>query len=162
MHGEGQATMASKRDRIKMTHDEMVAFIDEQRTLQVASIDHDGAPHLVAMWFTTWDNKLAFWTYEKSQKVVNLRRDPRITVMLESGQKYEELRGVMIKGHATIVEDRDEVLRFGEEVYERYWGPIEHDAVREGVRVMGAKRVVIVVEPDKVTSWDHSKLGGTY
>jgi PPOX class probable F420-dependent enzyme len=154
--------MASKRDRIKMTHDEMVAFIDEQKTLQVASIDRDGAPHLVAMWYTVWDDKLAFWTYEKSQKVVNLRRDPRLTVMLESGQKYEELRGVMIKGHATIVEDRDEVLKFGEKVYERYWGPIEHDMVREGVRTMGSKRVLIIVEPDHITSWDHSKLGGAY
>jgi PPOX class probable F420-dependent enzyme len=154
--------MASKRDHIKMTSEEMDAYLDEQRTLQVASIDRDGAPHLVAMWFTSWDGKLAFWTYEKSQKVLNLRRDPRLTVMLESGQKYEELRGVMIKGHATILEARDEVIRFGEAVYERYWGPIEHEAVREGVRTMGAKRVVIVVEPDHVTSWDHSKLGGAY
>jgi len=154
--------MASKRDRIKMTADEIDVYLDEQRTLQVASIDRDGTPHLVAMWFARWDGRLAFWTYEKSQKVLNLRRDPRLTVMVESGDKYEELRGVMIKGHATIVDERDEVLRFGEAVYERYWGPIEHDAVREGVRTMGAKRVVIIVEPDKVTSWDHRKLGGAY
>jgi PPOX class probable F420-dependent enzyme len=154
--------MASKRDHIKMTAEEMDAYLDEQRTLQVASIDRDGVPHLVAMWFTRWDGRLAFWTYQKSQKVLNLRRDPRLTVMVESGEKYEELRGVMIKGHATIVDDRDEVLRFGEAVYERYWGPIEHEAVREGVRTMGSKRVVIIVEPDMITSWDHSKLGGAY
>jgi PPOX class probable F420-dependent enzyme len=154
--------MASRRDRIKMTHDEIVKYLGDQRTLQVASIDRDGAPHLVAMWFAFWDDKLAFWTYGKSQKIVNLRRDPRLTVMVESGSTYEELQGVMIKGHATIVDDLDEVLRFGEKVYERYWGPIDNDAVREGVRTMGAKRVVVVVEPDSITSWDHRKLGGVY
>jgi PPOX class probable F420-dependent enzyme len=154
--------MAGRRDQIQMTPDEIDAYLDEQKTLQVASIDRDGTPHLVAMWFVRWDGKLAFWTYGKSQKVMNLRRDPRLTVMVESGDSYEQLRGVMIKGHARIVEDLDEVLRFGEEVYERYWGPIEHEAVREGVRVMGSKRVLIIVEPDKTVSWDHRKLGGSY
>jgi PPOX class probable F420-dependent enzyme len=158
--------MAKKRDRIAMSHDEIVAFLDEQRTLQVASIDHDGAPHLVAMWFAFWDDRVAFWTYAKSQKVLNLRRDPRITVMVESGTTYGELRGVVIKGRARIVEDHDEVLRFGEKVYERYWGAgapaLDADAVREAVAVMGAKRVLVVVEPDHVMSWDHRKLDGAY
>jgi PPOX class probable F420-dependent enzyme len=154
--------MAGRRDKIQMTPDEIDAYLDEQKTLQVASIDRDGSPHLVAMWFTRWNGKLAFWTYGKSQKVLNLRRDPRLTVMVESGDSYEQLRGVMVKGHARIVEDRDDVLRFGEAVYERYWGPIEHDAVREGVATMGAKRVLIIVEPDKIVSWDHRKLGGVY
>jgi PPOX class probable F420-dependent enzyme len=154
--------MASKRDQIKMSAEEIDAYLDEQRTLQVASIDRDGTPHLVAMWFTRWDGRIGFWTYGKSQKVLNLQRDPRLTVMVESGDRYEELRGVMIKGRATIVDDVDEVLRFGEAVYERYWGPIEHDAVRDGVRMMGAKRVLILVEPERTTSWDHRKLGGVY
>jgi PPOX class probable F420-dependent enzyme len=158
--------MAKKRDRIAMAHDEIVAFLDEQRTLQVASIDHDGAPHLVAMWFTFWDERVAFWTYAKSQKVLNLQRDPRITVMVESGTTYGELRGVVIKGTARIVEDRDEVLRFGEKVYERYWGDgtpaLDASAVREAVAVMGAKRVLVVVEPTTIMSWDHRKLDGAY
>jgi PPOX class probable F420-dependent enzyme len=154
--------MASKRDRIKMSDAEIEKFCDEERTLQVASINKDGTPHLVAMWFARYDGNLAFWTYGKSQKVLNVQRDPRLTVMLESGDKYEELKGVTIYGRARVVDDLDEVLRFGESVYERYWGPIDNDMVREGVRTMGAKRVVIVVEPDKVVSWDHSKLGGAY
>jgi hypothetical protein len=82
--------------------------------------------------------------------------------MVESGDTYEELKGVTIYGHARIVEDLDEVFVFGDHVYERYWGPIDNDLVREGVRTMGRKRVVIVVEPDKTVSWDHSKLGGNY
>jgi PPOX class probable F420-dependent enzyme len=154
--------MAGRRDKIAMTPDEVEAYLDEQRTLQVASINKDGTPHLVAMWYARIDGNLAFWTYGKSQKVVNLRRDPRLTVMVESGDRYEELKGVTVYGRARIVEERDEVLEFGERVYERYWGPIDNDMVREGVRTMGAKRVVIVVEPERVVSWDHSKLGGAY
>lgn len=154
--------MASKRDLIRLTDAEIDELLDAERTLQVASINPDGTPHLVAMWFARVDGNLAFWTYGKSQKVLNLRRDPRLTVMVERGEKYEELQGVTITGRARIVDDRDEVLAFGERVFERYWGPIEDDAVREGVRMMGAKRVLVVVEPAKVVSWDHTKLGGAY
>ena len=154
--------MASRRDQIMMTTDEVEAFLDEQRTLQVASINADGTPHLVAMWYARHNGAIAFWTYAKSQKVVNLQRDPRLTVMVESGDKYEELKGVTIYGHARLVSDLDEVFAFGDNVYERYWGPIDNDMVREGVRAMGRKRVVVVVDPDKTVSWDHSKLGGNY
>jgi PPOX class probable F420-dependent enzyme len=145
-----------------MTDDEMRTFLEDGRDLQVASINADGTPHLVTMWYAVRDGRLAFWTYAKSQKIVNLRRDPRLTVLVATGDRYEELRGVSISGQAELVEERDEVISYGEAVYERYWGPLDNDAVREGVRVMGAKRVVVVVKPEKVVSWDHSKLGGAY
>ena len=154
--------MAGRRNQITMTPDEIEAFLDAERTLQVASINSDGTPHLVAMWYARHGGEIAFWTYAKSQKVVNVRRDPRLTVMVESGDKYEELKGVTIYGTARIIEDLDEVFAFGDNVYERYWGPIDNDVVREGVRAMGRKRVLIVVERDKTVSWDHSKLGGGY
>ena len=154
--------MPSRRDQIMMAPAEIEAYLEAQRTLQVASINSDGTPHLVAMWYARHDGELAFWTYAKSQKVVNLRRDARLTVMVESGDTYEELKGVTIYGRARIVSDLDEVFAFGDNVYERYWGPIDNDMVREGVRAMGRKRVVIVVEPEKTVSWDHSKLGGSY
>jgi PPOX class probable F420-dependent enzyme len=152
----------SRRDQIRMTDDEMRTFLEDGRDLQVASINADGTPHLVTMWYAVRDGRLAFWTYAKSQKIVNLRRDPRLTVLVATGERYEELRGVSITGQAELVEERDEVISYGEAVYERYWGPLDNDAVREGVRVMGAKRVVVVVKPEKVVSWDHSKLGGAY
>jgi PPOX class probable F420-dependent enzyme len=154
--------MAGRRNQITMTPEEIEEFLDTERTLQVASVNADGTPHLVAMWFARHSGEIAFWTYAKSQKVVNVRRDPRITVMVETGEKYEELKGVTIYGRARIVEDLDEVFAFGDKVYERYWGPIDNDVVREGVRVMGRKRVLIIVDQDKVVSWDHSKLGGGY
>ncbi|MGH8985236.1 MAG: pyridoxamine 5'-phosphate oxidase family protein [Acidimicrobiia bacterium] len=152
----------SRRDQIRMTDDEIRTFLEDGRDLQVASINADGTPHLVTMWYAVRDGHLAFWTYAKSQKIVNLHRDPRLTVLVATGDRYEELRGVSISGQAELVEEHDEVIKYGEAVYERYWGPIDNDAVREGVRVMGSKRVVVVVKPEKVVSWDHSKLGGAY
>jgi PPOX class probable F420-dependent enzyme len=153
--------MAGRRDAIKMSDEEIREFLEAGRDLQVASINADGTPHLVTMWYAVRDGEIAFWTYGKSQKVVNLRRDPRLTVLVAAGDVYEQLKGVSIAGRAQLVEDPDEVLRYGEAVYERYWGPL-NDTVREGVRAMGAKRVVIVVKPEKVLSWDHSKLAGAY
>jgi len=153
--------VASRRDAIKMSDDEISAFLEAGRDLQVASINADGTPHLVTMWYAMQDGEIAFWTYGKSQKIMNLRRDPRLSVLVATGEVYEQLKGVSIQGQAEIVDDPDDVLRYGEAVYERYWGPL-NDTVREGVQAMGAKRVVIVVKPEKILSWDHSKLGGAY
>jgi PPOX class probable F420-dependent enzyme len=153
----------SRRDQIRMTDDEVRALLDEQRTLQVASINRDGTPHLVAMWYGLLDGgELAFWTYGKSQKVFNLRRDPRVTCLVEAGDTYEELRGVSITGTGVVSEDREAVMRVGEAVYaQRNTGPLD-DAAREGIRYAGAKRVAVTVRADKVVSWDHRKLGGAY
>ena len=153
--------MASRRDAIKMSDEQITEFLGAGRDLQVASINADGTPHLVTMWYAMRDGEVEFWTYAKSQKVVNLRRDPRLSVLVATGERYEQLKGVSIMGEAEIVDDPDEVLRYGEAVYERYWGPLD-DTAREGVRAMGSKRVVIVVKPEKILSWDHSKLGGAY
>jgi PPOX class probable F420-dependent enzyme len=153
--------VVSRRDAIKMSDDEIKAFLEAGRDLQVASINADGTPHLVTMWYGLLDGEVAFWTYAKSQKVMNLRRDPRLSVLVATGEVYEQLKGVSIVGRGEIVDDPDEVLRYGELVYERYWGPLD-DTVREGVRAMGSKRVVILAKPEKILSWDHSKLGGAY
>ena len=153
--------MAGRRDAIKMSDVEMRSFLEEGRDLQVASINADGTPHLVTMWYVVRDGEIAFWTYAKSQKVVNLRRDPRLTVLVATGEVYEQLKGVSVTGRAELVDDPDDVLRYGEAVYERYWGPL-NETVLEGVRAMSTKRVVIVVKPEKILSWDHGKLGGAY
>src|SRR3954469_9506679 len=155
--------MASRRDAIKMTDDEMWAFLDGRHTLQTASINKDGTPHLVAMYYAVIDGRIAFWTYGKSQKVLNLQRDPRISVMVETGEAYSDLKGVTVTGAAELSDDPEVVQGVGEALYPRYFGEL-NDAAREGVKVSGAKRVAIFVPIDgsKLMSWDHSKLGGTY
>src|SRR3989440_4702348 len=117
----------SRRDQIRMTDEEIRTFLEEQRTLQVATIDHDGYPHLVAMWYVLINDEITFWTYAKSQKALNLRRDPRLTCLVETGEQYNELRGVQIKGRAVINENREFVQKVGEAIWERYTGPLNEN-----------------------------------
>ncbi|MEN9594365.1 MAG: hypothetical protein RLY23_848 [Actinomycetota bacterium] len=152
----------SRRDIIRMTEAEVESYLTSGRDLQVASINADGTPHLVTMWFALVDGDLCFWTYGRSQKIVNLQRDPRVTVLVADGDVYEKLRGVSVAGTATVIEDRDEVNAIGEAVFEKYWMPITDEAVREGVHAMGAKRLGVRISLEKVVSWDHSKLEGAY
>jgi PPOX class probable F420-dependent enzyme len=150
----------SIRDQIRMSDEEIQAFLKEQLTLQVATIDHDGWPHLVAMWFTVIDGRVVFWTYAKSQKAVNLRRDPRLTCLVETGIAYSELRGVQIKGRAIFNNDRETVQRVAEIIYPRHYGGTLSDATRQMIAAQAPKRVLVYVEPVEVVSWDHRKLGG--
>jgi PPOX class probable F420-dependent enzyme len=151
----------SRRDLIRMIGEEIRTFLQEQRTLQVATIDHDGWPHLIAMWYVTINDQIAFWTYAKSQKVVNLRRDNRLTCLVETGERYAELRGVQVKGRAIISDDRETVQRIGEAIWEHITGPLNENT-RRMVEAQAAKRVAIIVEPVEIVSWDHRKLGGSY
>ena len=114
------------------------------------------------MWYAIIDGAPCFWTFAKSQKIVNLRRDPRITCMVEAGDEYSDLRGVELVGHAEMTEDEDEVLRFGVAEWERYQGIKVSEAVLPGVKKMANKRVVVKIIVERVVSWDHRKLGGAY
>lgn len=151
----------SRRDQIHMTNEEIQHFLTEERTLQVATINRDGYPHLVAMWYVLLNNEIAFWTFAKSQKAVNLRRDPRLTCLIETGERYNELRGVQIKGRAVIYDDHETVQRTGTSILERYTGPL-NDNTRSMVTAQASKRVAVVVKPVEIVSWDHSKLAGAY
>ena len=152
----------SRRNLIRMNDEEIRAFLEEQRTLQVATIDHDGWPHLVAMWYVLINDQIVFWTYAKSQKAANLRRDDRLTCLVETGERYDELRGVQIKGRAIINDDRETVQRIGEVIYEHYTGGPLNDTIRQMVAAQAPKRVIVFVEPVEIVSWDHRKLGGGY
>jgi len=114
----------SRRDLIRMSEEEIRALLEEERIVQIATIDHDGWPHLIAMWYALVNDKIAFWTYTKSQKVVNLRRDDRLTCLVETGERYDELRGVQIKGKAIINDDRETVQQVGLAIWERINGSL--------------------------------------
>ncbi|GAC1686419.1 MAG: PPOX class F420-dependent oxidoreductase [Ktedonobacteraceae bacterium] len=151
----------NRRDLIRMNNEEIRTFLEEQRIVQIATNDHGGWPHLVAMWYVLINDRIVFWTYAKSQKAANLRRDARLTCLVEAGERYEELRGVQIKGRATISDDHETVQHIGEVIYERYTGPL-NDTTRQMVVAQAAKRVLVFVEPKEIVSWDHRKLGGGY
>jgi PPOX class probable F420-dependent enzyme len=156
--------MPSRRQQIAMTDDERDVFLDEQRVLNVATIGPTGHPHLVAMWYAVVDGHPSFWTFGKSQKIVNLRRDPRITALVESGDTYGELRGVELIGTARLVEDFDEIVAIGRAVAAKYQGPdaASSPEVVAFLEIQARKRVGVVIDVDRVVSWDHTKLGGTY
>jgi PPOX class probable F420-dependent enzyme len=156
--------MPSRRQQIAMTDDERTAFLDEQRVLNVATIGPTGHPHLVAMWYATLDGHPSFWTFGKSQKIVNLRRDPRITALVESGDSYGELRGVELVGTARIVEDFDEIVAIGRAVAAKYQGTevASSPEVLAFLEDQARKRVGVVIDVDRVVSWDHTKLAGSY
>ena len=141
-----------------MSHAEVARFLQEPHHLQVATIAKDGRPHLVAMWYGFLEDAPALWTYARSQKVVNLRRDPRLTCLAEAGRAYDELQGVELLARATILEDRDTVLAAGRSVFERYVGPFT-DADRPRLERMSAKRVAVRIDVERTVSWDHRKLG---
>ena len=151
----------NRRDLIRMSYEEIRTFLGDQRTLQIATIDHDGWPHLVAMWYVLINDQVVFWTYAKSQKVINLRRDARLTCLVETGESYSELRGVQIKGRANISDDNETVQRIGQDIFERYTGPLNENT-RQLVASQAHKRVVVFVEPVEIVSWNHRKLGGGY
>jgi PPOX class probable F420-dependent enzyme len=155
--------MPSRRDDIRMTDAEVAAFLEDERVLNVATIGPSGHPHVVAMWYAVIDGHPTFWTFAKSQKIANLQRDDRITGLVEAGEHYAELRGVELVGRARIVDDRAAVLAIGKALGRRYRLGA-HDGIGQAmIEAQAAKRVGVVIDVERVVSWDHRKLtAGTY
>ena len=155
--------MASKRSQIAMTDDEVRAYLESERVLNVATLGPTGHPHLVAMWYAMVGANAVFWTFGKSQKVVNLRRDPRMSGLIESGESYDQLRGVELRGHGVIVEDYDSVLEIGKSVGVKYNGPSAlGESALPFLEAQATKRVGVVFEIEHIVSWDHNRLAGSY
>lgn len=147
-----------QRAQVVMSADEVGRFLDEQRVATLATLGPSGQPHLVAMWYAVLDGVLWFETKAKSQKATNLRRDPRVTVMVETGDTYDALRGVALEGRAAVVDDPDALWAVGVNLWERYNGPYSEE-VRPMVEFMLTKRVAVRLDVDRTRSWDHRKLG---
>ena len=152
----------SRRAEIVLTDEEIAQLLDEQRTLICATIGRDGWPHLMPLWYVVREGECWSWTYAKSQKVRNLERDPRCTVQVETGEQYNELRGVMFKAECELVRDLDAVAEIGAEIAARYGGAALTDEVRAAMRKQAAKRVGLHFVVRDTASWDHRKLGGGY
>jgi PPOX class probable F420-dependent enzyme len=153
----------NRRAAIRMTDEEALAFLDEQRTVICATNGHDGFPHLMPLWYVVRQGTLWAWTYAKSQKAKNLERDPRATLQVEAGDSYDQLRGLMLRAEAVLHRDPDTVLGFVQELAARYAPPgADPAAMREGFAAQVPKRVAIEFTETGRVSWDHRKLGGLY
>lgn len=154
--------MGSGRDAVKMSDDEVMALLEENLKVQVASNGPDGVPHLTTLFYIVRDGKIAFWTYGRSQKIRNLERDPRVSALIEDGIDYFELRGVSIKGKAELVRDYDGIFSIGSEVATRMVGAESFEALgdfgRETVEKQARKRVGVIIHPEQVATWDHRKM----
>jgi PPOX class probable F420-dependent enzyme len=156
--------MPSRRDQIKLTEDEQRELIDRERIVVVSSLGPRGWPHVMPLWYVPRDGEIWIWTYAKSQKAKNLERDPRATLLIETGIEYQELRGVQIEADAELIRDIDRIVDLGKDLTIRYGEGIEsvdRDAAA-GLRAQAPKRVAIHFHPKRIATWDHRKLGGVY
>lgn len=152
----------SRRATIAFTPEQEASFLRDAKTIILCTIDREGYPHAVAMWFEVDpDGSVLMTTYAKSQKVKNIRRNPKVTLLAESGLSYDQLKGVMIRGRAEIIEDVERCTQLLVRIHVKMGGeslPGIEDAIRERAR----KRVLLRIVPERTSSWDHSKLGGAY
>jgi PPOX class probable F420-dependent enzyme len=148
----------NQRNQITMTDEEITTFIEQNRTATMATVGPTGHPHLIAMWYAVIDGEIWFETKAKAQKVVNLRRNDTMSVLIENGLTYDTLKGVELEGRGEIVDDPDLIWKVGVSVWERYNGEYT-DEVKPLVEFMLNKRIVVRTVVDRVRSWDHTKLG---
>ncbi|MFE5569631.1 MULTISPECIES: pyridoxamine 5'-phosphate oxidase family protein [Amycolatopsis] len=156
----------SRRDQIRMSPDELAAYLDEQKVINVATIGPNGRPHLAPLWYYPHESGVATWTYGTSQKAKNLERDPRATVLIEDGESYEKLRGVSLEADVEVITDTAVVTQMGISLMQRYAGAKPGDPVPDElsgfIGKQAPKRIGLIFRPTKIVSWDHTKLGGTY
>ncbi|MEU8417782.1 pyridoxamine 5'-phosphate oxidase family protein [Amycolatopsis japonica] len=156
----------SRRDQIRMSPDELAAYLDEQKVINVATIGPNGRPHLAPLWYYPHESGVATWTYGTSQKAKNLERDPRATVLIEDGESYEKLRGVSLEADVEVITATAVVTQMGISLMQRYAGAKPGDPVPDElsgfIGKQAPKRIGLIFRPTKIVSWDHTKLGGTY
>jgi PPOX class probable F420-dependent enzyme len=156
--------MPSRRDQIKLSDEEQRELIDTERIVVVSSLGPRGWPHVMPLWYVPREGEIWIWTYAKSQKVKNLERDPRATLLIETGVEYQELRGIQIEAEAELIRDLDRIVEYATELTIRYGkgiDSVEGDAAAR-LQAQAPKRVAIHFQPRRVASWDHRKLGGVY
>ena len=152
----------SRRDLIRMTDEEVDEFLDGRHTMNIATHAPDGTIHLVAMWYGFVDGVPAFETFAKSQKILNLERDPRMTALVEDGDSYDELRGVELVGKGVVTTEREPLMALARDVIGRYQGVTDPDEVEALAQGLIRKRAMVSIEVERVVSWDHRKLAGGY
>ena len=149
----------NRRQQIQLTPDEQAAFLKEPNKAALATIDKDGFPHVVAMGFLARDGAIYMTSYAKAQKVLNIRRNPKVAVMVESGKTYADFRGILIRGLCEVIEDPAIVEKMMRELAGNQTGSA---GAPRGALSSAPKRALLKIVPQKISSWDHTKLGGRY
>jgi PPOX class probable F420-dependent enzyme len=156
--------MTGRRAEIRLSDAEQRELIESERIAVVSTLGPRGWPHSMPLWYVPRDGEIWIYTYAKSQKVRNLERDARATLVVETGEEYGELRGVEIEAMAEIHRDPDTVFALARELTMRYSGDASSigEAAAEALKAQARKRVAIRFEPTRIATWDHRKLGGAH
>ena len=147
----------NRRNQIEMTPEEITTYLGEARNMALCTVGKDGYPHVVAMSYMAKDGVIFMSSFKKAQKVVNAKRNPKVAVMVESGDAYSELKGVLIRGDCEVIDDPEAVWQSMKEVRDFQGNTVsrtEDDVLKERAK----KRAVLKITPVKISSWDHSKL----
>src|SRR3954447_3700348 len=153
-------SMSDGRSAMRMTDDEVAAFLEEGRRVHVATHGPGQAMHLVPLSYVMIDGRLTLWTDGDSQKVANLRRDPRVTCLVEMGDRFEDMRAVQIRGRAEVADDLDTSVKTGLALFARSGSEGQSEQAQAYARSLAPIRVTVTIEPERVISWDHRKLTG--
>jgi PPOX class probable F420-dependent enzyme len=150
-----------------MSSEEVAAFLAEEKTANFATMGPNGRPHLVALWYVPHgsgdDLVIETWTFARSQKAANLRRLPQATILVETGDAYDKLRGVSMECDVELVTDVEKITAIGQQLMLRYAkNPEIGTSAGQFARLQAPKRVALVCRPTKIVSWDHAKLAGAY
>ena len=153
------------RPDLSMSADAIQEFLRGPHVGVLSTIDHLGYPHAVGIYYDYSEDELRMWVYGKSQKVRNVERDPRCSLLVEAGEPYVDLKGVLLRGEGRVERDFDQVFALGRAIYERYFyertGIPFDEGPGERVRKQSEKRVCVVLTPKRVASWDHAKNAST-
>lgn len=144
--------------RIAMSPEELDAFLGEERTCRVATVGADGAPHNSPLWFV-WDGASLWLTsLVKSQRWTDLMRDGRVSIVVDGGRDYGELRGAELLGTVEPVGDVPRTATPDPSVVtaERLFG----EKYSGGSYRPDGRHAWLRLTPDKVVTWDFRKLGG--
>jgi len=149
----------ARREQIQLSEEEVRSFVGSKKTIILTTNGPRGFPHTMPMWFVQEDDgTIRITTYRASQKVKNIQRDPRVSLLVESGLDYAELKGVLMYGHAELIDDPEVVI----ETFIAGSGQRDSEEVRASMKKTATKRVVIRVKPERIVTWDHAKLSGAY
>ncbi len=157
--------MPSRREIIQLADEEIRDYLTTAPTVIIVSNGRDGYPHPMPMWFYVDEAGIFYCTtFRKSQKVLNFQRDPRASLLVESGEEYAELKSVLAYADCEVVDDfdvvRDILVKIN--VKGREVDDAEVEQLLEAVSKTAEKRVVLKFTPRELISWDHAKLAGKY
>ncbi|MFQ5915701.1 MAG: pyridoxamine 5'-phosphate oxidase family protein [Nitrospinota bacterium] len=134
------------------SEDEIQLYLTEHHIGRLGTIDENGFPHVVPMWYVLLDGLLYFSTRVPRKKIGNLRKNPNISFTVDSGESFGDYRGVLVQGRAEIVEDPEIHHRYNIAFAHRHLGSEDHPYAR---LLSTHKRRIFRLAVVHLLTWDY-------